>query len=493
MYPRVSSSPSAFSTPPSSTATLLSVPSIESNSHLNSSNTNTNTNTTTDATLLPRKVYVENLPLPVTESLLTEWFEPFGSIERIHIGTDKSTGKQLGFAFIEFYSDSHGLAAIATLHGHEMNGRVIRCSVAKKKAQQSRSQTSKQSTNSQSNSNSAAAAHQAQAPTSNAVYAQNQQLHPQQHMMMMPNGQFMMMMMPPPPSGLLGAPPSTSASGKEGPPAPNQNLFINGIPFSWVESDLMKLFQPYGAISHTKILTDPSTGKSKGQGFVHYDSLQSAQSAITAWNGHKPPGSETFLQVRYAFPKKDGTTTTNNNSSNSSSSSANNSTSNPVMPPSMPPMPIMSGPNPMAMPIIPMGYQSYPAGGFPAISQPYSVTPDTSSSHHTSSNESSYGPDRKGRTHVRHNPMARPESSSNGNTDDHRHSSSSSSSSSTDLFVFYLPKVATREEVTDLFKLYGPVVDVSIPIDKSTGESKGYAFVNMKERLHAEKVNKNCA
>jgi RNA recognition motif-containing protein len=42
-----------------------------------------------------RKVYVENLPLPISDATLSSWFSPFGPIERVHIASDKATGKQV--------------------------------------------------------------------------------------------------------------------------------------------------------------------------------------------------------------------------------------------------------------------------------------------------------------------------------------------------------------------------------------------------------------
>lgn len=47
------------------------------------------------------------------------------------------------------------------------------------------------------------------------------------------------------------------------------------------------------------------------------------------------------------------------------------------------------------------------------------------------------------------------------------------------IYVGNLPWSATESEVRDLFSAYGDVVSVSIVMDRETGRSRGFAFVEM--------------
>ncbi len=55
------------------------------------------------------------------------------------------------------------------------------------------------------------------------------------------------------------------------------------------------------------------------------------------------------------------------------------------------------------------------------------------------------------------------------------------------LFVGNLPKDITEEELTSLFSTCGKVVSLKIITDVDTGESRGFAFVEMSSSL--EKKN----
>ena len=48
------------------------------------------------------RLYVGNLPFNVTEEELKEHFSTIGPLSHLSIPTDRETGKQRGFAFVEF-------------------------------------------------------------------------------------------------------------------------------------------------------------------------------------------------------------------------------------------------------------------------------------------------------------------------------------------------------------------------------------------------------
>jgi len=70
-------------------------------------------------------IYVGNLPYGVSDDELRELFEPFGSVSRVNIISDRETGRSKGFGFVEMADDSEGQRAIEELNGHSMDGRKI--------------------------------------------------------------------------------------------------------------------------------------------------------------------------------------------------------------------------------------------------------------------------------------------------------------------------------------------------------------------------------
>lgn len=64
----------------------------------------------------------------------------------------------------------------------------------------------------------------------------------------------------------------------------NANLYVCGLPKEFTQADLEQMFQPFGVIISSKILTDPKTNVSKGVGFVRFDQRIEAETAINTLN-----------------------------------------------------------------------------------------------------------------------------------------------------------------------------------------------------------------
>lgn len=78
-----------------------------------------------------KNLFVGNMSFQTTESELRALFEPFGQIARVHIATDRETGRARGFAFIEMTNDDEAAKAIAGLDGKEVNGRNLKVNEAR--------------------------------------------------------------------------------------------------------------------------------------------------------------------------------------------------------------------------------------------------------------------------------------------------------------------------------------------------------------------------
>jgi len=78
-----------------------------------------------------KNLFVGNLNFQTTETDLRALFEPFGQITRIHIATDRETGRARGFAFVEMANDEEAAKAIAALDGKEVGGRELKVNEAR--------------------------------------------------------------------------------------------------------------------------------------------------------------------------------------------------------------------------------------------------------------------------------------------------------------------------------------------------------------------------
>ena len=80
-----------------------------------------------------KNLFVGNLSFQTTESELRSLFEQFGEIARVHVVTDRNTGRARGFAFVEMANDEEAAKAIAALNGKEVDGRPLNVNEARPK------------------------------------------------------------------------------------------------------------------------------------------------------------------------------------------------------------------------------------------------------------------------------------------------------------------------------------------------------------------------
>jgi RNA recognition motif-containing protein len=67
-------------------------------------------------------------------------------------------------------------------------------------------------------------------------------------------------------------------------------LYVGGLPYSFDNNDLERLFSEFGAVVSAKVIMDRDTGRSKGFGFVEMGSDDEAQQAIKRLNGSVQDG-----------------------------------------------------------------------------------------------------------------------------------------------------------------------------------------------------------
>jgi RNA recognition motif-containing protein len=80
-----------------------------------------------------KNIFVGNLSFNASEGALRSMFEEFGTVGRVSIATDRDTGQQRGFGFVEMSDDAEGQRAIEVLSGKELNGRALTVNEARPK------------------------------------------------------------------------------------------------------------------------------------------------------------------------------------------------------------------------------------------------------------------------------------------------------------------------------------------------------------------------
>ncbi|XP_022752784.1 small RNA-binding protein 11, chloroplastic-like [Durio zibethinus] len=71
-------------------------------------------------------------------------------------------------------------------------------------------------------------------------------------------------------------------------------LFINKLSYFTTRHELKTLFSQFGVVKDAKVIRDPKTLRSKGFGFVTFETESEAQKAMKAMNGR-------FVRARMMF------------------------------------------------------------------------------------------------------------------------------------------------------------------------------------------------
>ena len=81
---------------------------------------------------------------------------------------------------------------------------------------------------------------------------------------------------------------------------PNKRLFIAGLPWAIKDADLEEIFAMYGRVTYFRVIVDRETNKSKGYGFVEFETLEDAKIALEKADGMDVRGRK--IVVKFANP-----------------------------------------------------------------------------------------------------------------------------------------------------------------------------------------------
>ena len=82
-----------------------------------------------------RNIFVGNLSFRTTEDEIRSLFGAHGTVERVSMVTDRETGQQRGFCFVEMTNDAEAQRAIAAINGKDVDGRTLNVNEARPKTE----------------------------------------------------------------------------------------------------------------------------------------------------------------------------------------------------------------------------------------------------------------------------------------------------------------------------------------------------------------------
>jgi RNA recognition motif-containing protein len=102
------------------------------------------------------------------------------------------------------------------------------------------------------------------------------------------------------------------------------NIYVSNLGFNVRDEDLSAFFAPFGEVTSAKIISDRTTGQSRGFGFVEMSDDAAAKTAITQLDGGTVEGRA--IRVSEAKPREDRPARSGNSSRPDHSRGYNNST-----------------------------------------------------------------------------------------------------------------------------------------------------------------------
>ena len=327
----------------------------------------------------------------------------------------------MGYGFVLFSNSDDAHRAIVALHGCALGGKTMHVSVAKQRTNPKRS--------SQPNTPLYGASHSGHA---NSLAA---------HL------------------SLAGCSPSHSHS----PPAANTNVYLAGIPHSWVKADLDELTCEFGRICESRVLVDKQTQENRGIGFVRFERVEEAAAAILTLNGTVPPGGNEVMTVKLAVERGEGRRDSLRNDSRAMTAlqalKAQRSLSGSAD--------ALSG-----------------SKGLDAALQRFCHSDDGVEPRHLSLTRRLSG-QLSSTSSSQHTSALAPPPILRSSSEDSP-ACAGKSAGGVDLFVFHLPVSCTEGELVQLFSIYGSVLSCAVMRDRRTGEHKGFGFVTMERLQEAE-------
>ncbi len=84
----------------------------------------------------------------------------------------------------------------------------------------------------------------------------------------------------------------------------NKKLYVGNLPYKLTSDELKGIFAEIGEIVDAVVISERDSGRSKGFGFVEFNTIEEAKKAIEAMNQKELEGRK--LVVNFARPAREG-------------------------------------------------------------------------------------------------------------------------------------------------------------------------------------------
>lgn len=85
----------------------------------------------------------------------------------------------------------------------------------------------------------------------------------------------------------------------------NKKLYVGNLPYSATGDQLREYFSKAGSVVDAVVITEKGTGRSKGFGFVEFDSEEDAKKAVDLFNGKDYEGRNLVVNEARPQPPRD--------------------------------------------------------------------------------------------------------------------------------------------------------------------------------------------
>ncbi|GEM_PF-899803 len=81
-------------------------------------------------------------------------------------------------------------------------------------------------------------------------------------------------------------------------------LYVGSLPYTWTAENLEETFRPYGRVTSAAVVADQLTRRSKGFGFVEFESDSDAKKAMSELDGREFEGRNLSVKEARAHVEK---------------------------------------------------------------------------------------------------------------------------------------------------------------------------------------------
>jgi RNA recognition motif-containing protein len=84
----------------------------------------------------------------------------------------------------------------------------------------------------------------------------------------------------------------------------SRKLFVGGLPWATTDESLRKAFEEFGLIEEANVVCERDSGRSRGFGFVTFESADDAKTALEAMNDKEIDGRQIRVDLAQSSPKQ---------------------------------------------------------------------------------------------------------------------------------------------------------------------------------------------